>query len=149
MSAVRSIPVSIPPDPSSRHLHDMLEGIEDVLFAVEEDGRKVHDPQKPWTCEMLEEIARIVQDYRATLGLAPLPANASSPASRALDELSHFLNGETFIVLVCDHLSDDPAPFAAWAYSGPLDFDAAAPEVFGTGHDLPSALAALAFHLKQ
>ena len=71
------------------------------------------------------------------------------PTSQALRDLSCFLNGETFIVLICDHLSDDPDPFAAWAYSGPLDFDLASSETFGIGPDLPSALNALAFQLKH
>jgi hypothetical protein len=58
--------------------------------------------------------------------------------------LSRFLGHSGFVLLVKN--TGDPSqhgPFEAWAYSGPLDFQAAAPVTFGVGVSVYDALGAL------
>lgn len=63
---------------------------------------------------------------------------------RMQERLQAFLRGSGFAVLTWNE--GDPSPhgqFEAWAYRGPLDFDAASPVTFGVGHDLTAAQSAL------
>ena len=61
-----------------------------------------------------------------------------------LDRLEDFLRDEGFVVLAMNHEDPSPeAPFEAWAYEGPPDFDRAGSVVFGLGADCRSALNAL------
>ena len=68
----------------------------------------------------------------------------SSMESRPQEYLSSFLDKGGFVVLGRNR--QDPqakAPFEAWAYQGPLDFQTAKPVTFGTGKDHQQAIAAL------
>ena len=61
-----------------------------------------------------------------------------------LDRLNGFLRKGGFIVLAMNREDPSPdAPFEAWAYEGPLDFNEATPIVFGLGAGCRSALDAL------
>jgi hypothetical protein len=62
--------------------------------------------------------------------------------------VDRFLRGEGFVVLGMNRGDASPGlPFEAWAYRGPLDFDAASPVVFGLGANPIEALNALTHQL--
>jgi hypothetical protein len=64
------------------------------------------------------------------------------------NQVDRFLRGEGFVVLGMNRSDASPGlPFEAWAYRGPLDFDASSPVVFGLGTDPIEALNALAHQL--
>ena len=52
-----------------------------------------------------------------------------------------------FIVVTINRSEPADARYEAWAYAGPLDFDAAEPVCFGLGGDAHQALDALTDHL--
>jgi hypothetical protein len=68
----------------------------------------------------------------------------TSEVSSEIPLVSKFLSGDGFVLVVKN--SGDPSrlgPFEAWAYSGPLDFQAASPVTFGLGTSVAESLGAL------
>jgi len=66
------------------------------------------------------------------------------------ERVARFLADSGFVVLTRN--GEDPSPglpFEAWAYAGPLDFNAATPVTFGLGSSCGDALKALEAQLEE
>ena len=68
----------------------------------------------------------------------------------AISQVDEFLLKHGFVVLALNHTEPSPgAPYEAWAYSGPLDFQSATPITFGLGTNIQSTLEALNLKLQN
>lgn len=73
----------------------------------------------------------------------------TAEAAQVRPHIDRFLKKDGFVILVRN--DKDPSkhgPFEAWAYSGPLDLQAATPVTFGVGADVQASLNALEHQLE-
>ena len=75
------------------------------------------------------------------------PEHQTESSLLHVDEL---LKEQGFVVLAQNKTDPSPeAPFEAWAYRGPLDFQIARPVTFGLGADIHETLEALNLKLSE
>lgn len=74
----------------------------------------------------------------------------SDPLESSMLQVNGFLKEHGFVVLAQNQTDPSPdAPFEAWAYRGPLDFQIARPVTFGLGADIHETLEALNLKLSE
>ena len=80
----------------------------------------------------------------------PGMSEQDNQAESAMSHLNRFLLRQGFVVLGLNRTEPSPgAPYEAWAYQGPLDFQAATPVTFGLGANIPEVLEALNLKLQN